>query len=655
MKASETNFKPIIEGTKQYVVPLFQRAYSWKKEDWDVLWTDLMDLCSSSGPNNHFIGSIVTMPIMSTPEGVSKYLLIDGQQRITTIFILLTVIRDIAKINSLNDLADEINQTMLINPFKKEDDRFKLMPTQVDREIFKELILTRKNEQSLIGKCYQFFEQKIQKEKVDIHLLTKVITGRLSVVSIVLDRDDNPHLVFESLNAKGRALTQGDLIRNYYFMQISVNQQEKIYSEFWEPMENALGKNLTEFVRHYLMRNGSFVKQDDVYFYLKNGVNQNNALSSLKEIVTFASYYEKFLYPDKEPNDELQKSLKRIKRLEITTSYPFLLNCYHDYFQEKLSLNGFLEILQIIENFIIRRFVCNIPTNELNKIFPLLYSQAILHDPSSLTNGVIAVLQSRGYPKDNEFRSRLLESRLYGAGGRKSKTKFILESIEISFDHHEIVPFDSLTIEHIMPQTLTEWWIEQLGENWHLDHELCLHTLGNLTLTAYNSELSNDPFPNKKIRFMESHIDLNKYFTNIDNWNRDAIEERSNKLADQVIKIWPYFGTNNTIILPAEEVTGKTPRSLTFLGRTNTVASWRDVLTYTMNILGELDPDSIKRLSKEYPHLIGKDSNRFRHIRELNNGYYVEVNLSAKDIYRFCNQIIETIGLSSLDWVLEFN
>jgi len=289
----------------------------------------------------------------------------------------------------------------------------------------------------------------------------------------------------------------------------------------------------------------------------------------------------------------------------------------------------------------------------LNKIFPQLYAQAILRNPGSLPNGVRSVLQSRGYPKDIEFRSRLVESRLYGAGERTTKTKLILETIETSYRHHEVVPFDSLTIEHVMPQTLTDWWQEHLGENWQADHELLLHTLGNLTLTAYNSELSNDPFPEKKVRFASSHVDLNSYFVPIATWNREAIETRSRKLADQVINIWPYFGDEQAAPVAADGVTGKVPRSLKILGQTTTVTSWRDVLTQTMATLAELEPEAFETLAQEYPRLISSDRNRFRRNRQLQNGYFIEVNLSAKDIYRFCTQAIETLGLSSHDWVVE--
>ncbi len=654
MKASETKFQPIIEGTKQYVVPLFQRPYSWDKKEWDVLWEDLVWLCENEEPTSHFIGSIVTMPTVSVPEGVSKFLLIDGQQRLTTIFILLTLLRDVAKNNGEDDLAQEIEQTMLVNPFKKSGDYFKLLPTQIDRDTFKTLLQGVKiGADNRVLQCYQFFERKLKQSTVGVTALNKVVTSRLSVVSIVLDYDDNPHLVFESLNAKGRPLTQSDLIRNYFFMRIHVDDQETTHAQYWEPMQIAMGENLTECMRHYLMRNGSIVKQGDVYFTLKDRVGQSDALKALKDIAVFAGYYEKFLAPDKEPDLRLRNALARLNRLEVTTVYPFLLNCYHDYAQSQISADDLLKILQTIENYVIRRFVCNIPTSQLNKIFPLLYQQAQLKNLSSLADGVRSVLQARGYPKDTEFRTRLIDSKLYGAGERRIKTNLILESLESVYQHKEQPAFNNLTIEHIMPQTLTDWWQTHLGEDWQADYELYLNTLGNLTLTAYNAELSNDPFPKKKQHLAKSHLELNKHFQDVAIWNREAIEARSKALADLALTIWPYFGEERTSPASADNVKGRTPKAVTILGQRFPVESWRDVQACTLKTIAELEPDLFAQLASEYPRFISSDPGKFRRNRELSNGFFIEVNISAKDVYRFCTQAIESIGLSSEDWIIE--
>jgi len=654
MKASETKFQSIIEGTQQYIAPLFQRAYSWGIKEWSVLWDDLIFLCENEEPKSHFIGSIVTIPTISVPEGVAKYLLIDGQQRLTTIFIILTLLRDVAGSSGNQELAAEIHQTMLVNYFKKGGDHYKLLPTQVDRSAFQSLLdVSKENIPGQILECYSFFQRKLKRGSVDLLTLNKAITTRLSVVSIVLDRDDNPHLVFESLNAKGRVLTQADLIRNYFFMRIHVDEQEDVYSHYWHPMQEELEEDLTEFIRHYLMRNGLFVNKGDVYFTLKDRVSDRDALEALKEIAIFAKHYQKLLQPSRESNRSLQMVLKRLNRLEVTTTYPFLLNCYDDYVNGKISADEFVEIVKTLENFVIRRFVCNVPTNQLNKIFPVLYGQAQLQNSSNLSQSVKNILQARNYPKDAEFRTRLIESKLYGAGHRAGKTKLILESLEAAHNHKEQVPFENLSIEHVMPQTMSSWWQQNLGESWQIDHELCLHTLGNLTLTAYNSELSNDPFTRKRINLLKSHLELNRYFEKVSDWNRTEVEKRAEILADEALRIWPWFGEDEIKPVNVQTVTGKSPKVLTILGRQISVESWRDVLSETLNTLSELEPELFNTLAAEYPRFIGNVPSRFRSSRRLDNGYYIEVNLSARDIYQFCTQALELLELSPEDWAIE--
>jgi uncharacterized protein with ParB-like and HNH nuclease domain len=542
MKASETKLQPIIEGTKQYVVPLFQRSYSWEKKEWEILWNDLVELCFLGNPRTHFIGSIVTMPTESVPEGVAKYLLIDGQQRLTTIFILLALLRDKARQGGQGELAEEINNTLLVNPYKRDLDYYKLQPTQSDRNSFQSLVQSKPlGGQDQIANAYLFFERKLKQSGIDSQTLKKIISSNLSVVSIVLDPDDDPHLVFESLNAKGRPLTQADLIRNYFFMRIHVDDQEAIYGQYWKPMQDGLDESLTEFVRHYLMKSGQMVNKNDVYFSLKELISQGNALECLKDLACFAEYYRRLIHPESEMNPDIRQALTRINRLEVTTAYPFLLNCYSDYHWNKKSAEGFLDILNVIENFIIRRFVCNVPTDRLKSIFPPLYSQIQERHPQDFQYGVRTELQSKGYRKDIEFSSRLMDGKLYGPGERALKTKLILETIDRSYGHKEAVSLNDLTIEHVMPQTLTEWWQKHLGDEWEEVHELHLHNIGNLTLTAYNPDLSNDSFQNKKDHLATSHVELNRYFRDMTSWTKEDIEKRSKLLAETALRDMAIF------------------------------------------------------------------------------------------------------------------
>jgi uncharacterized protein with ParB-like and HNH nuclease domain len=655
MQASETKLQQIIEGTKQYVVPLFQRPYSWKKSEWLVLWNDIVELCTTDNPRPHFMGSIVTMPTTSVPEGVTKYLLIDGQQRLTTVFILLCALRDFAK-QSEEELAAEIDNTILVNPYKRGLDYYKLQPTQLDREAFHCIVKSESRiERSGITDCYVFFEKKIRQSKLEIQQIKKIICGNLSLVSVVLGTDDDPYLVFESLNAKGRALTQADLIRNYFFMRLHSESQESVYTEYWQPMQKLLEDGLTEFIRHYLTKNGVEVKQSEVYFEIKDRINKNDALSYLQDLYKFAQYYAKFLNPEQEEKEKVRKYLYRIKRLDINTVYPFLLNCYDDLMQARITEDELITVLQIIENFILRRFVCNVQTQGLNRIFALLYSQ-VSKDTSLASDTFVGrlklALQTRDYPKDGQFQERLMDVKLYGTN-RSEKVKLILESVEEFFQHKEQVPFNQLSIEHIMPQTLSNEWKEHLGEDWAITHELMVHTLGNLTLTAYNSELSNDNFLVKKIHFENSHLELNKYFKNCDSWKREDIEKRAQYLAGIVLQIWSYFGDESIQPTQPSSLTGSTPRLLRIVGEEYSVKSWRDVLEVTLNFLAESEAESFENIIQQFPRFIGLDEKDFRSTRKLKNGVFFEVGLSAKNINAFCLKAIEIAELSIDDWSVE--
>lgn len=655
MQASETSLQPIIEGTKQYVVPLFQRSYSWTKKEWEILWDDIIELIETGDSRSHFIGSIVTMPTVSVPEGVTKYLLIDGQQRLTTIFIIFALLRDKAKQSGNNKLAEQIHNMLLVNQYQEGPDYHKFQPTQIDRDSFKSIIASDCSvPQSPILNAYQFFERKFRQNNIDIQTLKKIITGSMSIVSIVLAPDDNPHLVFESLNAKGRPLTQADLIRNYFFMRIHIKEQENIYKCYWEPMQKALGENLTEFIRHYLMKDGKIIKQSDVYFALKDIVSQGNALDYLKELLKFSGYYKKLVYPEYETHNEISKLLLRLNRFEVNTAYPFLLNCFDDYNEGKISAEEFVNILKLIENFLIRRFICNVPTHGLNKIFPSLYSSIRSKGFETVLEGLKKVLQSKGYPKDAEFKSRMMDAKLYGAGDRTVKAKLILEAIEEFYGHKEQVSFESLSIEHVMPQTLTEHWQNHLGDEWEITYELLLHTIGNLTLTAYNPELSNDDFEKKKNRLRNSHLEMNKYFDkDKTTWKREDIEKRSEYLAETALAIWPYFGDEIEEQQGQHAVTGTAPKKLWILGQGFDVQTWRDVLEETMNTIADLEPEKFEQIIQQFPRMIGRDKKRFRAVRELRNGTFIEVNLSAKSIQGFCFQAIEAVELTADDWNVE--
>ncbi|ALG67021.1 DUF262 domain-containing protein [Beggiatoa leptomitoformis] len=662
MKAHETHLQQIIgRAEQQFIVPLFQRTYSWDKKEWGDLWDDLSGLfeVDEEGKHKtHFLGAIVTIPANVIPHGVTQYLLIDGQQRLTTLFLLLTVIRD--KTNDAQ-LANKIHEQQLVNKFSKNSEFYRLQPTQQDCAAFRTLIdrepITEALENSRIVRCYRFFEKKLATVE-NLEKLSQIISHQLIVVSIVLDPNENPHLVFESLNARGKPLTQADLIRNYFFMRIAVERQETVFEHYWKPMQDALGEALTEYIRHYLIAiKASNVRKTDVYMALKTWVDDNKKeiIESLKEIACYASYYHKILYPQDEPITKIRQALTRIKRIEVTVAYPFLLKCYHDYAQKKLNEDEFCQVLHLIENIIIRRSVCSIASNSLNKIFPSVYRDACRNFPTDFIKGVAEVLRTKDYPDDGKFKEELMTANFYSASESRERSKLILESLEASYGHKESIDYEGLTIEHVMPQTIKgSAWQKELGENWEVTHSLYLHTLGNLTLTAYNGELSNNAFFEKKKLFADSHLELNHYFANISEWNEEQIKQRSEMLAVRALTIWAYIGNKPATTRKNQEITGSKPVCLLIKGEILPVKQWRDVLVQTFNFIAKEEGERFEELANRLSQLICKQENAARRSEKLINGYYIEVNLSAEHIYRLCKQAIAYLDYPSDDWQVEF-
>ncbi|HEY1378080.1 MAG TPA: DUF262 domain-containing protein [Gemmataceae bacterium] len=542
MHAGETKIQTIIDSQRQYVIPLFQRPYSWESAQWGTLWQDLAELCEEDNPRNHFIGSIVTLPSKSVPEGVTKYTLIDGQQRLTTLLVVLAVIRDKAR-DRAGNLADKIDDLLLKNRHQEGTDVYKLLPTQADRPAFCAVMdAAPRPKAAPITAAYEFFERKVRlNPDIGLETLYNVVRNHLVLVSILLDRDDNPYLIFESLNAKGRPLTQADLIRNFFFMRLPVNVQEKVYADHWKPMQDRLGDRLTEYIRHFLMRDGKVVRQTDVYFTLKERVEDrgpDDVLAYLREVAEFSRYYAKLLRPADEPCQPIRERIDRLDRYEATTAYPFLLDVYHDFHHKRLSEADFVGVLDMLECFLIRRFICGVATSGLTKIFPALYDQA--RQAPTLVEGVRQALRDKSLPRDPQFREEFVTAKIYG-GDRSAKAKLILQRLEESYGHKEAVDLDGLTIEHVMPRTPTDWWRQHLGEDWEAVHAEWLDTVGNLTLTGYNSELSNADFPAKKAQLEASHVELNRYFAGVDTWDEQAIAKRGDALAARAVAIWPDF------------------------------------------------------------------------------------------------------------------
>lgn len=547
MKAGETTIRQVLEGTKQFVVPLFQRAYSWKRKNWEILWIDIIALYEEEdGESTHFLGSIVTAPIGSRPEEVTRYLLIDGQQRLTTLMVLMAVIRDLDESDE-RKLAREITESYLTNRFHEEDDHRKLLPTQVDRQNFAEIMdgPIRRGVTGIPG-AYRFFMRSIadQKDKsgeaVDLRLLFSRIVSSLTTVSITLGLDDNPHVIFESLNAKGAPLTAADLIRNYIFMRIrDPKEQDKLYDKQWLPMQRRLGdeRNLTAYMRVLVMRTGVSVGRDDTYAKLQRYLDREGAGTTAEELISMdqlSVIYDRMSHSDHEADQTLATRFERLQRLEVTTSFPLVLRLYEQYqVYKSISTDQFILCLDAIDSFMVRRAFCLYSTRPLSKLFINICRDL---DSNDLINSTMRLMIAGGWPSDETFKHHFYITPIYMFD--RNKTRYALERLERSFDHKEQPTLTSTTIEHIFPQNPHEKWKDKLGEYDYKELEQCLHRIGNLSLTAYNPTLQNRYFTEKRQIYEQSNLQLNKYLAGREKWDAEEIKVRSEMLFARARQLW---------------------------------------------------------------------------------------------------------------------
>lgn len=552
MDAAPVNIVQYFDGSKQGLIPMFQRPYSWQERDWSTLWDDLMAQYEEDDRSSHFMGAIVTLPVKTVPVGVAKHLVIDGQQRLTTLSLLLAAIREKA-VKESDKTTEGIIDDFLINRHYKQPDDLKLVPTQSDRSAYNAVVYRKAVEnqkESRVVQAYCYFCEKLD-GTIDGQVLTaaqtlQAIKQSLQVVMINLGEADDPYLIFESLNHKGRPLTQADLVRNYVLMRFPHSsaesvKQEEIYENLWRPMEIHLDQRMPEFLRHYGMRGGRNILKGDTYAAAKRELEKlqtpSDVESMLVEMKSAAIAYEKFLKPKKEADPRVGKRFQAMLDLESTVFYPLLIRLYQFRESEQISVGEFLKCLALLEGFYVRRLVCDMPTNALNRItlelclnLPPAKPDEWLLERLTHDSGV------RRCPSDVEFAKKLVEQRLYP---RRKIARYMLTALEQSFEHKEPVDATSATIEHVMPQTLSEQWKSALGSNYADISDKWLDTLGNLTLTAYNPELGNATFDQKKKRLHNTHFELSRGLLVYEKWGAAEIEERGKRLADIAIRLWP--------------------------------------------------------------------------------------------------------------------
>jgi uncharacterized protein with ParB-like and HNH nuclease domain len=661
MHASETTIRKLIEGSKQYVVPLFQRPYSWTRKHWSTLWQDVLELVEHPNARPHFFGSTVTAPAKSVPQGVGKWLLIDGQQRLTTTQLFLAALRDAAILADATLLAQKIEGQSLLTAYEDKDEQLKVLPTQGDRDAFRSIIRRETVNDSRINDCHQFFLNRIKSKKLTgefIECLYLVVVDRLSLVAITCDEQDNPHLIFESLNAKGEKLTAADLIRNFLLMRIHVNEQQEVFDDHWRPIQDALGDQLTEFVRHFLMKEGRVFNSADIYFELKDrigGFDSDQTKVFMKDLHRHGMYYAKFIDPFKYENkNEIVASLRRLRIIEATVAYPLLLRIFDSVDQNLLSQDQLIQVLDILESFLIRRSVCSYPSNQLRLIFPPIFD-AVGGPGQDFVSGLSKQLGGKRCPDDKMFSHALLTQPLYATSMRGARLRIMLERLEESFEHKEPADFKKAQIEHVMPQTLTDDWVKELGENAEEDQVRWLHTIGNLTLTCYNPDLSNNPYDKKRVLLKTSHFELNSYFDSVSNWTAKEIESRGSDLVLRALKIWPDVGRDGATTVDAID-SSKKPVAIRYKHKLLAVSTWKDGSLKLLELFEEAKPGVLASLvaDGQLPNELSKDPNRFFRSKALVGGVYFNSHASGNGLKRKLKRIAERVGVKESEYGFVF-
>ena len=563
MDARKGNIYEILNGNKQFLIPVYQRFYSWNIEQCKRLWNDIVEM-QRKGKVGHFVGSIVNIAEQAMPTGVQKYMIIDGQQRMTTLTLLLLALRDYASKNpsdaSIN--ARRIDNMLLKNEYENGDERYKLLLTETDRDILINLVEEKpiaEGTRSRLIENYKFFADKLaDKEILPAEVYESI--GKLQIVNITLDRAvDDAQAIFESLNSTGKELSESDLIRNYVLMGLEPSEQIYVYEHLWRPMEQLFvyetqGTVMDAFFRHYLtMKLARIPKQGRVYEEFKL-YHLNCEFGTIRELcqdlLDYAKYYTNIVFKRNFDLD-LKKLYEDIIDLRMEVSYPFLLKLHHDCTDGIITSDELKEILKLCISYVLRRAICEIPTNSMNKTFATLKNYI---KPDDYLNSVKAffVMQDtyKEFPDNDKFEGAFVSRDIYNMRARN----YILSRLE-NFENKAPIIIENYTIEHIMPQNknLSLEWQDDLGADWQEVQKKYLHTIGNLTLTAYNSEMSDRPFREKMNMsggFKESGLRLNKYIVLLNEWNEKHIQERANMLAKKAESIWPYPTITNAELAP---------------------------------------------------------------------------------------------------------
>ena len=670
MEARNSNLDKLIKQNDiQFVIPVYQRNYDWTEKHCKVLLSDIIE--AGKNKKEHFIGSIVYVTDNKPATSVKELIVVDGQQRLTTITLIYLRLYKLLDEIGNQSLKDKIHEQYLINKFANTPDKkIKLKPTANNDKALKHIYDNVKislNEKSNVIDNYIFFDKNITQDNYE-----DVLEGlaNLIFVDMALDRNiDDPQRIFESLNSTGLDLSQGDLIRNYILMKLNSQQQTDIYENYWEYIEKFAkdeSKNenmVSDFIRDFMTSEyGKIPNKNRVYeeFKEKYSIDDFDKIKEYLEILKeYASYYNKLLNPQNENDKDISLKLENIKSLEVNVSYPFFLKIYKDYSDNVIDKEEFMHIIDLIESFVFRRFICDVPTNAMNKIFMTLYSKIDKNNYiESLEKHLCKLGSAQRFPKDDEIISKLKEKNIYESINQKRKM-YLFEKLEQglsqTFINFSQTPY---TIEHIFPQKPVKEWKKELNPKDYDIMQEKLHTIANLTISANNGELGNKTFKEKKCMnvnggeqgYIYSKLWLNEYLKQIEEWKPKNIEERFNTIKKRFLKVWKYPNVviiNDNIevdIFEADDPTGKKLEYIKFNGEehndiTDVSKLFSFILKYYYKEKEELFfADEIQKLVNITKN---KDELRSQYPVELSDIYYAENNYSSYQKFDLIKKLID--------------
>lgn len=615
---------------KQYCIPVFQRDYAWTEEQCTKLFEDIVMAYKKDRP--HFCGSFVYAPLGSKKH-IDSYIIIDGQQRFTTLYILIKALADSAD----DDRDKDALQRYLYNEDKfdryglDEKSKLKLKPVKTDNDQLL-LLMSGKIEQmdksrrGIIYHNYMLFMQLIKSflEESSANSVLMINDGieKLICADIRLDTDDNAQEIFERINSTGIKLGLADLIRNYILM--TDTDQERLYEEYWLTVQNLLPDKLLDnfFIDYLNMKSDGFVKESEAYKSFKQvyveGKYDNEKM--LQEILHYAKQYYVFCYGSSDFGAEVNKALAGLRKLKQTTVYLFLVRVFDDYENGIINKNELARVLKMLLSYSIRRLVCEIGSNTLRGLYKTLYGRVFEQKENkntyydSLVSFFLQQTSKNTIPSDNEFVTALQEKNLYS---KNALCKYLLCAIENQ--GKETLDTENLSIEHIMPQNknLSMSWQKMLGENWQSVHEKYLHTLGNLTLTGYNSEPGDKPFEKKKEKLEETITHIAVLYSDVKDkseWNSVNMEKRAKRLAEIILKLFPIEQPKTKIeftdphyklytLANPDDATYKTVNYFEFLGERVNVSSFAEMVRSIAQILYDMDNSIIDDMAKKHEPL----------------------------------------------------